>query len=96
MREKTNQRIEVSSEVSWGVPWEVVIELVQAQQFDLVVKPARGTGASGRVFFGTTALHLFRRCPCPVWVVGNDGNLPSRMLVAIDPTLDRTRRGPRS
>lgn len=92
VREKTDRRVEVSTEVSWGVPWEVVIELVQAQHFDLVVKPARGTSNVGRVFFGTTALHLFRRCPCPVWVVGNDGRLPRRMLVAIDPTLDRTRR----
>lgn len=91
-REMTDHSIVVATEVAWGVPWEVVIELVHSLGFDLVVKPARGSGGSGRVFFGTTALHLFRRCPCPVWVVGNDGRLPRKMLVAIDPMLDRTRR----
>lgn len=91
-REKSRRKIQVSIEVSWGVPWELIIELVHSQSFDLVVKPARGLGQGGRVFFGTTALHLFRRCPCPVWVVGNDGRLPTRTLIALDPSLDRTRR----
>ncbi len=82
----------VAVEVRWGVPWEVLIELVAQRAVDLVVKPARGLSHSGRVFFGATALHLFRRCPCPVWVVGDDGDLPRRILLSIDPSLDATRR----
>lgn len=84
--------IEVEIEVRWGVPWDVVIELVEQRSCDLVIKPARGLSHSGRVFFGATALHLFRRCPCPVWVVGDDGNLPQKVLVSIDPSEDQTRR----
>lgn len=83
--------VPVEIEVRWGVPWEVVIDLVERDGADLVVKPARGLSHSGRVFFGATALHLFRRCPCPVWVVGDDGDLPRRILVSIDPSLDPTR-----
>lgn len=78
--------VEVSVEVCWGVPWEIVLGLVEREGFDLVVKPASGLDRQGRVFFGSTALHLFRRCPCPVWVVGDEGRLPNRILAAIDPS----------
>ena len=76
----------LDTSVCWGVPWEVVLELVERLEIDLVVKPARGLSHSGRVFFGVTALQLFRRCPCPVWVVGDDGRLPRRILAAVDPS----------
>lgn len=77
---------EVSVEVCWGVPWEAVLDRVDRDGFDLVVKPANGLSRKGRVFFGSTALHLFRRCKCPVWVVGDDGRLPEKLVAAVDPT----------
>jgi nucleotide-binding universal stress UspA family protein len=92
LRTSSGETLETDVEVHWGVPWEVLIGLVERDGFDLVIEPARGLSHSGRVFFGATALHLFRRCPCPVWVVGDDGNLPQRILIAIDPSLDPTRR----
>lgn len=76
---------DVSVEVCWGVPWEAVLERVERDGYDLVVKPANGIRRRGHVFFGATALHLFRRSPCPVWVVGDDGRLPERVLAAVDP-----------
>ena len=82
----------LTESVSWGVPWEVVLGLVERLSIDLVVKPARGMSHEGGVFFGATALHLFRRCPCPVWVVGDHGKLPQRILAAIDPGADGTRQ----
>jgi nucleotide-binding universal stress UspA family protein len=83
---------ELTTSVSWGVPWEVVLDLVERYEIDLVVKPARGLSHEGRVFFGATALHLFRKCPCPVWVVGDERGLPDRILAAIDPGDGETRR----
>lgn len=84
--------LSVDVRVSWGVPWEEITGLVESRSFDLVVKPARGLNNKGRVFFGSTALHLFRKCPCPVWVVGDDGHIPARILAAIDPADDPARR----
>ncbi len=84
--------LDVSVEVCWGVPWEAVLDRVRRDEYDLVVKPASGLVRRGHVFFGATALHLFRRCPCPVWVVGNDGNLPDRVLAAVDPSGPSHRR----
>ena len=82
----------VTTSVVWGVPWERVLELVERHEIHLVVKPARGLSHSGRVFFGATALHLFRKCPCPVWVVGEKAGLPARILAAVDPGGDGVRR----
>ena len=77
---------EVTAHVCWGVPWEVVLDEVARGSHDLIVKPATGLDRKGRVFFGTTALHLFRRSTCPVWVVGNEGVLPRRIVAAVDPS----------
>ncbi|MCR9094914.1 MAG: universal stress protein [bacterium] len=82
----------VDVEVEWGVPWESVTSRVKERGIDLVVKPAGGLSRSGSVFFGSTALHLFRRCPCPVWVVGESAELPERILAAVDPTDEPHRR----
>lgn len=83
---------DVRVEVEWGVPWESVISRVEERGIDLVVKPAGGLSRSGNVFFGSTALHLFRRCPCPVWVVGESAQLPERILAAVDPKNEPHRR----
>ena len=78
--------VEVEVNISWGVTWEVVVGLVEERGFDLVVKPARGLARNDRVFFGSTALHLFRKCPCPIWVVGDDGRVPAKILSAVGPS----------
>jgi len=84
--------LSVDVRIAWGVPWQAITDLVDSEGFDLVVKPARGLNRAGRVFFGSTALHLFRKCACPVWVVGDDGRLPAKILAAVDPAQDPGRR----
>ena len=79
-------------ELAHGVAWQCVLDRVTRERFDLVVKPASGIGAAGPVFFGSTALHLFRRCPCPIWVVGDEGTIPERVLAAVDPSEGERRR----
>ncbi|MDJ0868416.1 MAG: universal stress protein [Myxococcota bacterium] len=84
---------EVRIEVRWGPPSNLVLDLVEHDGYDMVVKPATGMGRQGPVFFGFTALHLFRRCPCPVWVVGDGGRqLPSKIMAAVDPMDAPVRR----
>ena len=90
--ELRDRGIDVSVEVCWGVAWEAVLERVERDGHDLVVKPASGLVRQGHVFFGSTALHLFRKCPCPVWVVGNDARPPQKLLAAIDPSGAERRR----
>ena len=54
-------------------------------EFDLVIKTARNRQLQRKVIFGTTALHLLRKCPCPVWVVDPEGSKRrGGVLAAID------------
>lgn len=71
--------LQVSFQVSWGVPWEAILSLVDSERCDLVVKPARGLSREGHVFFGSTALHLFRKWPRQknLWVNSGSGSFPS-------------------
>ena len=44
-------------------------------------------GIRARVF-GTTSMHLMRKCPCPVWVVKRAQTRPyTRILAAVDPSV---------
>jgi universal stress protein E len=51
----------------------------------LVVKTARGHKLHKSLIFGTTALHLLRKCPCPVWIVNPKPSKRSGVLAAVDP-----------
>lgn len=70
----------------WGKPCATAVRLAIDESADLVIKTAQGRHGSRRVFFGSTALHLFRKCPCPVWVV-SDRPVPvaPTVLAAVDP-----------
>jgi nucleotide-binding universal stress UspA family protein len=69
---------------------KTTVELVRAAVeggFDLVIKGAKGRAEGGLSIFGTTAMHLIRKCPVPVWVVGETVKPPTppKVLAAIDP-----------
>jgi len=69
-----------------GKPFVELIREVLRGGHDLVIKSAEGsTGGLGGLF-GSTALHLLRKCPCPVWVVkSSDPHNCGRVLAAINP-----------
>ncbi len=87
---ETSAPIEI--DVRWGTPWLEIVRTVLAGKHDLVIKAAEGAARTQGLFFGSTALHLIRKCPCPVWVVGRGGVGPGRrVLAAIDPEGDEVR-----
>lgn len=57
----------LTTQVTIGKPYYDVIQQVISQQHDLVITQAR-TGMSG-FLFGADAMHLLRKCPCPVWLI---------------------------
>jgi nucleotide-binding universal stress UspA family protein len=84
--------LDVRVEILWGTPWLELVHRVLRDRHDLVVKTAEGAARGRGLFFGSTALHLIRKCPCPVWVVGSvDDARRRRVLAAIDPAEDETR-----
>ncbi len=71
-----------------GIPFLEIIRQVLREQHDLVITTAEEKkGLRARVF-GTTSMHLMRKCPCPVWVVKRAQTRPfTRIMAAVDPSL---------
>lgn len=80
----------VRTAVRIGRPFIEVIREVVRGGHDLVMKTARGSETA--LLFGSTALHLLRKCPCPVWIV-NPAPTPTAgtragVLAAVDTDTD--------
>ena len=69
-----------------GTPFLEINRQVLRQKHDLVIMAAEGrNGLKGRLF-GSTSLHLMRKCPCPVWVIKPTRRERfRRILAAVDP-----------
>ncbi len=71
--------------VTWGSPAVEIIRTAVRHDHDLIVKTARG---GSDAYFGSTALHLIRKAPCPVWLTApvRSGERP-RVVAAVNPGL---------
>ena len=78
--------VQVAVNVLIGTPFLEIIRQVLRQKHDLVIMAAeRRSGLKGRLF-GSTSLHLMRKCPCPVWVMKSTWRERfHRILAAVDP-----------
>jgi len=76
--------IEASCEARRGRPFVEIIRACQREGCHLVVKAARGRGRLGWPLLGSTALHLVRKCPVPVWLVCEEGEpVPGRVMALL-------------
>jgi nucleotide-binding universal stress UspA family protein len=76
----------VRTRVAWGRPFEVIIREALRHPTQLVMKTAHAERHGEAPLFGSTARHLFRKCPVPVWVVKpRRARRIRRVLAAIDP-----------
>jgi len=81
-----NRGLKVEIEVTTGSPFVELIRGVVVDGHDLVVKTAQNLNSPLGGMLGTTALHLMRKCPAPVWVVKPPTGEPTRrVLAAVDP-----------
>ena len=69
-----------------GTPFLEIIRQVLYARHDLVIIGAdRGDGLR-QALFGSTTMHLMRKCPCPVWVLKpTQAGQFRRVLAAVDP-----------
>jgi nucleotide-binding universal stress UspA family protein len=87
----TDSGFPVYTTVTTGIPFIEVVHAVQRNAHDLVMKVAEhDTGLAGSLF-GSTDMHLMRKCPCPVWI-DRAGDEPAyhRILAAVDPFDDES------
>lgn len=79
--------VPVSGKVLVGTPFLEIIREVLRNQHDLVMTTAEGQGGLKERLFGSTTMHLMRKCPCPVWVTKpSQPEGTTRILAAVDPT----------
>ena len=85
--------LDVRAKLLFGKPFLEIIREVLRENHDLVMKTAQGEGGVKDMLFGSTAMHLMRKCPCPVWVVKQGGNERyDRIIAAVDPDPSDERR----
>ena len=86
------QDLRVRTKVLVGKAFLQIIREVVRRGHDLVIVTAEGKGGLKEQLFGSTSLHLMRKCPCPVWVIKpSRSKRYVRILAAIDPdTFDDT------
>ena len=82
LREWVANRLEVEPRVVEGDVFLEVIREVLRNERDLVVKSAEGSDSALRWLFGTTDMHLLRKCPCPVWLFNSSEPTPIRRIMA--------------
>ena len=88
------QGVDVRSQVVIGTPFLEIIRQVLRDKHDLVILDAEGKSGVNDRLFGTTSMHLIRKCPCPVWVVKRAQTRPyTRILAAVDPSIYDSKRG---
>jgi universal stress protein E len=79
--------VPVTCKMLYGIPFLEIIREVLRNEHDLVMTTAEGRVGLKEKLFGSTALHLMRKCPCPVWVIqSSQPEWSSRILAAVDPT----------
>jgi nucleotide-binding universal stress UspA family protein len=74
--------VELDTKIVEGKAFLEVIREVLRNGRDLVIKSANSDGGARGWLFGTTDLHLIRKCPCPVWLIKPTDPAPIRRVMA--------------
>lgn len=65
-----------------GLPFIEVVKKVQQENYDLVILAAKANSHAQKRFFGSTTVHLMRKCPCPILTIGANEDKPIKRIVA--------------
>ena len=72
-----------------GRPFVEIIRQVLRNGHDLIIKCAEAAGDLRNMLFGSTDMHLMRKCPCPVWIINpTEYHEYRRILAAVDQDPD--------
>jgi nucleotide-binding universal stress UspA family protein len=77
--------IDIKANVLVGKPFLEIIRQVLRNKHDLVIKCVDSTESFRNTLFGSTDMHLMRKCPCPVWIVkSTEHEQHRRIMAAVD------------
>lgn len=79
------KNIDMNVIVVRGKDFYEIIHAVLLHGYDLVIKTCHHHGSLSTVVFGSTDMHLLRKCPCPVWLIKPQEEVKfKRILAAVD------------
>jgi|GEM_PF-203119 len=79
--------IQVNANVLIGKPFIEITKEILRNKHDLVITTAEGKGGLKEMLFGTTTMHLIRKCPSPVWAIKPGKKTKfERILAAVGPS----------
>lgn len=77
--------VPLETKVLAGRPFIEIIRQVLEHDHDLIIKCAEVAEGLRNVLFGSSDMHLMRKCPCPVWIVKpTEDRQYRRILAAVD------------
>ncbi|WP_085585530.1 MULTISPECIES: universal stress protein [unclassified Pseudomonas] len=81
-----SRRIEVTSQVVWAQDIERdILQHVAEYRPDLLIKEIEQVSSLKRAFFTPLDWHLLRHCPVPIYLVGGNGYvLPRKVVAAVE------------
>ncbi|MEX2630345.1 MAG: universal stress protein [Tistlia sp.] len=77
-----SHRVKVEARILEGKPFLAVIREVIRNECDLVVKSVDDDDSTKALLFGSTDMHLLRKCPCPVWLIKSTDPSSIRRVMA--------------
>jgi len=78
--------IDVAAKVLRGVPFIEIIREVLRNRHDLVMITVEKKSGLKGMLYGTTTMHVMRKCPCPVWAIkSTECAKYAKILAAVDP-----------
>jgi nucleotide-binding universal stress UspA family protein len=81
-----HERSRIATKVLTGIPSVEIVRDVIKDNRDLLIMTAEGKGGLKERLFGSTARHLLRQCPCPVWIMKPTRRKRFRQIMAaVDP-----------
>jgi nucleotide-binding universal stress UspA family protein len=84
LAQKIDSKVKVHTKIVFGKPFIEIIKKVQKGSYDILIKPKIPIRKSHSL--DSTELHLFRKCPCPLWFIKPNQRKPfSKILIAVDP-----------
>jgi len=87
------EEITLSVRVLPGKVFPEVVREVLRHDHDLVMKCAQQSGGLREKIFGSTDMHLLRKCPCPVWIMKPGERKQYRRILAAVDTEDGREQG---
>ena len=77
--------VNIRGKVIEGRIFPEIIQEVLRSGYDLAMKCAEEDGSLKNRIFGSTDMHLLRKCPCPVWIMkSNEKAKYQRIFAAVD------------